>query len=136
MAKHLDKIFGELKQDPTYDEWTVKLEQIHYTFESLEALPYAHNIVADLASWTKQAKMYAAQEMLERKNTTWPDNDENGNTVMLTAAEFAERMVLQNVDVQNNGALSFWFDDGDLFYGHAILVEYDGKTWHGASIQG
>jgi hypothetical protein len=132
VTKHVDKYFGELTQDPNYGEWTVDLEQIRYIFESLEALPHGQRLIRDLASW----ETYAAQEMLQGKNSSWPDEDGDENELMITAEAFAERMTLNSVTVQNDGSLSFWFDDGDLFYGHAILVEYDGEDWRGSSIQG
>jgi hypothetical protein len=136
MSEHHDKLFGTLKQDPNYGEWSVDLEQIRYTFESLEALPHGHKLLSELTRYLEEAKTYAAREMLEGKNSGWPDEDDDENEIVVTAEAFAKRMELNSVTIQNDGSMSFWFDDGDLFYGHAILVEYDGKDWRGASIQG
>ena len=35
---------------------------------------------------------------------------------------FMERMELDAVQIYGDGAFEFWFNDGDLFWGHAIHV--------------
>lgn len=63
----------------------------------------------------------AVEHLLALKNDTWLDEDEEE----LTPKQFTERMRIQTISVDPSGAFEFWFDDGDLFYGHSIMVSGD-----------
>jgi len=69
-------------------------------------------------------------------NDTWADPDEGFSP--LSADEFLERIKLELVDVMDEeGALSLYFDDSDLFGGHTIDLFWtaDGKM-HDATLAG
>ena len=40
----------------------------------------------------------------------------------ITAERFMARMELDAVQMRETGAFEFWFNDGDMFWGHAIHV--------------
>lgn len=40
----------------------------------------------------------------------------------MTLEEFAALLELQSIDTDCKGRFHFWFDDGDIFWGHAVLV--------------
>ena len=52
------------------------------------------------------------------KNRTWVEEGEK----KVTAAQFRKRMKLESVSFYPDGSLEFCHDDGDLFWGHTILV--------------
>jgi hypothetical protein len=130
-----DEIFGELTPDAKYGEIVVQYKGIEYQIESREAIPNAHQIAAELERYVIEAKLYAVQNMLELKNETWTDENEDGTESLVSEEQFIERMTLESVSVSEDSS-TFWFDDGQLFFGHVIAVGHDGTTWTDASFQG
>lgn len=97
------------------------------------ALAVARALLADAETWRARIEDYAVEQLLDLKNRTWLDDDEEP----VDAAGFKSRMTLTTLGVREGGGFSFWHDDGDLFWGHSILIEGDlesGPT--GASIPG
>ncbi len=59
------------------------------------------------------------------KNETWiEDKDEEP----LTPEQFKERMVLDSISIDSDGDVSFYHSDGDLFWGHCILVTMNSEN--------
>jgi hypothetical protein len=136
MTEQSDPILGTLTVHSETGEFTAKQGGIHYHLENKDALPHAHRIVSSLEAIMDAARTHAATKMLELKNTVWPDEDDDENEVVIDATEFQKRMTLESVWVNSNQSMTLWFDDGNLFDGHSIAVEFDGQTWTGSSIQG
>lgn len=137
------KTFGDLVLDHDLDwfegiaEWNG--ESITVDFRADEngsidnALKTAEQLWADQASWKRRVDELALDELLELKNGSWLEEGESA----LTPYEFLERMELESISISSAGEFEFWFNDGDLFWGHAILVSgtlEDGPT--DASISG
>ena len=59
--------------------------------------------------------------MLELKNKTWLDENEEP----LTSEQFKNCMVLKSIAIWTDGSVEFYHNDGDLFFGHYILVTMD-----------
>jgi hypothetical protein len=135
MKKINDAIFGKLTINPEYGDIIVQYQGVEYRIESPKSLPKAHQIAAELERYTTEAKVFAAKGMLGLKNETWTDEDDNGNSVLVTAEQFMERMTLESVSVSEISS-TLWFNDGELFFGHVIAVEHDGTTWTEVNIQG
>lgn len=93
--------------------------------EVQECLKTACTIWENQSYWHQKIKDYAVQELLELKNNEWLNDDE----VELTPNKFKDRMVLESIKVSPNGSFNFYFDDGDLFWGHTI--EIDGSLLEG-----
>jgi hypothetical protein len=72
----------------------------------------------NLDDWTAKVDDYAVDALLERKNSTWLDEDESE----VTPDEFKSRMQLESITVYPSGLFEFWHNDGDLFWGHSIQV--------------
>lgn len=83
---------------------------------SLSAAEALWNAQAD---WKRKVDDYAVQELLQLKNDNWLEDGEP----LVTAAQFKSRMVVQSISVSPDARFSFWHDDGDLFWGHAIAIE-------------
>ena len=83
-------------------------------------------------AWTARITDHATAELLEIKNCSWLDEGESP----ITPEQFKQRMVLEAVTVEADGSFEFSYDDGDLFWGHAIDVGgslADGPTHAGIS---
>lgn len=65
---------------------------------------------------------YVVENLLELKNESWVDDDEES----VTAEEFAKRLTLESVSLERDGSIELSFDDGDLFWGHLVVVRADG----------
>jgi hypothetical protein len=68
--------------------------------------------------WKRKVVKKAIECLLPVKNENWLEDDEPP----LTAEEFTSRMTLKTISIYRDGHFSFWHDDGDLFWGHAIEV--------------
>jgi hypothetical protein len=40
----------------------------------------------------------------------------------MSAADFLSKMSLESISLDEDGGLTFWHNDGDLFWGHAIQI--------------
>jgi hypothetical protein len=81
-------------------------------------LKTAHALWADQHHWDQRIHDYAVQELLPLKNGEWIDED----GIRLTAEKFKARMSLESITIYIDGSFAFWFDDGDLFFGHSIQI--------------
>jgi hypothetical protein len=79
-----------------------------------------------LENYAEAAKNYAADRLLELKNNTWLDLDNNEQP--LTSSKFTASMLLDAIFISWDGSVSFYHQDGNLFWGHWILVEMDVST--------
>lgn len=75
------------------------------------------------AIWDALARERAALDLLELKNGIW---SEEGETV--TAAGFAALLTPEAITLASGGAYQLWYDDGDLFWGHVVVVSGDVET--------
>lgn len=82
------------------------------------AIAAAKVLLDSMLEWTQQINNLALTELLSLKNESWLDGDEQeiGNT------EFLNRMQLTEMTVYPDGSFEFWHDDGELFWGHSILI--------------
>ena len=129
--------FGDLILNPRLDwfegkaEWNGKTIEIHFQ-KSIDgtialALDAARRLWPDQAEWKRKVDEFAVMDLLSLKNETWLDEDEKPVTV----TEFKERMRLTAIQFTRDGKFEFWHEDGDLFWGHAIVVAgnlHDGPT--------
>ena len=86
----------------------------------------AKALMADQAGWDGRIRTYAAQQLLELANDWAQDGaQEDEEPQAVTQEQFVERMDLESIQVSEDGGFTFWFNDGDLFWGHAIRVSGD-----------
>ena len=69
----------------------------------------------------RQLRAYAAGHMLDTAND-WLDND---GEEPITADQFADRITLSELAFRNDGSIEAYYDDGDIFWGHCIIVRMD-----------
>jgi len=83
------------------------------------ALDPAARLVSMLDAVVSAAKQHAATGLLTLKNDAWLEDDEPE----VTRDAFIDRMELSSVIVNGGGTSDLYFRDGDLFWGHVIIVE-------------
>ncbi len=123
-----DPILGQLEYDRKYEcfsgraEWCGQVVEISLSCDRPEkpatVLEAASRLFADQSDWHHRVKQYAVEQLLPLKNRAWLDERE----VELSEDEFLSRMTLQSIDLNESGEFTFWHDDGDLFWGHAIQI--------------
>ncbi|MCQ4086396.1 DUF2262 domain-containing protein [Saccharibacillus sp. JS10] len=110
----------------------IRLEQSERK-QALESLDRLEKIVGELPNLDLAARCYAAKELLELKNDSWLDEDEEECSETI----FIQRMQLESLTLSEDGDLAFWYEDGDLFWGHSICVHRSGKEqWLSADMMG
>ena len=132
LNRQVDWFETELDWLGTEISLTIDMEE-----EREEALRNAKTLLASAAEWDKRVRAYAADELVSLANDWSQDMDEDGETPTITREQFMERMELESIEIGGDGSFTFWFGDGDLFYGHSIRVS--GDLEHGpdeASMEG
>ncbi|MEA3062602.1 MAG: hypothetical protein QOJ94_2383 [Sphingomonadales bacterium] len=81
-----------------------------------DALAVARALWAEPDRWTEDLRRRLISELLPLKNDVWLEEGE----APLSPDEFWHRAVLQGISVEDGGHFTFWFDDGDMFWRHAI----------------
>ncbi|HEX8479116.1 MAG TPA: DUF2262 domain-containing protein [Telluria sp.] len=97
------------------------------------AIQSAHAFLDSMLEWSQKINNLAVAELLDLKNECWLDEGEQD----ISKAEFLERMQPASFTVYPDGSFEFWHDDGELFWGHSILIS--GSLFNGvgnASIAG
>lgn len=124
-----DERFGTLTLDRRLDlfdgqvTWNGKTAGL--TIEAIgeqlcpNSLSAAKQLIASEESWGQRIDDYAVK-MLHGK--TWLEEEDE---VELTRAEFLSRMKLTDIGVSSDGSFEFWHEDGDLFWGHSIVIYGD-----------
>ena len=96
----------------------------------------AKALLAAAAGWDQRVREYAADDLLSSAND-WAEQMEDEEPQEITREQFMERMELESIEIGGDGSFTFWFGDGDLFYGHSIRVSGDLEHGpDGASMEG
>ncbi len=82
----------------------------------------AKALMADQKGWDEKVRSFAADQLLEQANDWARDAAEGEEPEEITREQFMERLELDAVQISAGGRFEFWFNDGDLFWGHAIHV--------------
>ena len=72
--------------------------------------------------WDQRVRALAAEKLLELANDWAQEAEEDREAAEITQEQFMERMELDAIQIYEDGAFEFWFNDGDLFWGHSIHV--------------
>ena len=65
-------------------------------------------------------------KMIRLKNTTWVEEDEKGKKERpITPAQFRKRISIECISFYENCSSEIACDDGDIFFGHIILIDVD-----------
>ena len=81
-------------------------------------LSVAHAQGGDQRRWTGDAIRVATEQLLSLKNGAWLDEEERP----VSPDRFGKRLSLTEIAIEAGGTLAFYFNDGELFFGHTITV--------------
>jgi hypothetical protein len=90
--------------------------------EMTAALATAHMLFEDELKWSDSIRSYAAEELLDLAND-WLADDEEAELDEITKEIFISKLELSSISVSANGDFTIYFYDGDMFWGHVIIVE-------------
>jgi hypothetical protein len=102
-------------------------DDCRFSIDRREDLQTAHALWRNQQRWTTDAIDFAADRLVDLKNSSWLDEGETPVSV----SEFRAKIRLTSMSIGKEGAFVLDFDDGDLFWGHTIIVEgslQDGLT--------
>lgn len=89
-----------------------------------ESLKTAHELFNNQAQWDKAIRNYAAKELVDLAND-WLQDNEEAEITEITKELFVELMSIDSISVYNDGEFEIFFSDGDMFWGHSIIVNGD-----------
>lgn len=100
------------------------------------SLETAYELIRNQTEWDARMRAYAAEKLVELANEWLPDDDEAGIDE-ITEEMFVKLMAFSSISVNPEGDFEVYFDDGDLFGGHAIIVSgHKNGTFKSAQIAG
>lgn len=85
------------------------------------ALETAHVLFKEQDEWNIKIRMYASKQLLELANEWLQDNDD-AEIDEITKEMFINLMRLDGISVYPEGDFEIFFYDGDMFWGHSIVV--------------
>lgn len=126
-----DSFLGDLKYDESVDWYEKRIRSGEVEFQLTispdenacveiplgKAREFVRNVKSNLAA----TAMFAAEMLLTLKNETWLQEDESP----LTREQFVGRLRLQSISFKSDGSFEYFFEDGDIFWGHCIVVPVD-----------
>ena len=120
--------FGELTYDEELEWWkglvpgTAPSVVVYVSGDDdgdpASALATGEEVCRQFPEWCGRVRAYAAATLLQLKNDSWLEEDEDE----VTPEEFQSRMQLEAVTFHPDGEFEFMHADGELFWGHAIQV--------------
>jgi hypothetical protein len=123
-----DAVLGELTLEREFSSYSGRATWIQQEVdidlecaapdEPQSAIEKAVELLESQEKWQNQIDACAVSQLLELKNGGWRDEGE----AEVSRSDFLKRMSLETISICHDGNFSFWFDDGDLFSGHAIVV--------------
>ncbi len=98
--------------------------EVQLTIESQEerlelALETARILMANLEFWMEAAAAYAADQLLDKKNSQWLKEGEE----KLSREAFLASLWLNDILAKPGGNFRFWYSDGEMLGGHTIYVD-------------
>ena len=81
----------------------------------------ARALLADARSWDERVRTFAAGQLTDLANQFAREEGEEPCSD-ITPQDFASRLELDAVQVDDRGGFTFWFEDGEMFWGRSIRV--------------
>ncbi|MBU5213801.1 DUF2262 domain-containing protein [Heyndrickxia oleronia] len=98
-----------------YFDWNEDRTVMH------SALKTAYELFKEQDKWNRKIRGYAAEELVELANE-WLEDNEEAEMNKITKEIFVGLMKLSSISVYPDGDFDLFFDDGDMFWGHSIIV--------------
>ena len=100
-----------------------------------DCIRLAREAVGELSRISEAAKRTASDQLLATYNENWREYQELNDSSewilfsnpALSPKDFEAHLTLRSFEIVGADSLSLWFDDGDLFSGHSVVVDiHDG----------
>jgi len=124
-----DVLFGTLKYDASVGWYYAEVEfspgqcvRVCISIEGFDpdtAVEQARGIFGAVQAEEGQLRRLAAQEKLSLYNDHWSQGER------INQDEFARRMKFSSITFHPEGWIDLWYEDGDMFAGHSIMVAAD-----------
>ena len=82
----------------------------------------AQQLVTNSEHWDRTMREFAAAKLTQLAGEWQAEDDESESAVPITQERFAARITLTELSVTSEGEFTAYYDDDDLFWGHAIEV--------------
>lgn len=136
-----DTNFHGLEYDSESDEYTGKIELKNENFievtisiedeDKATVLKLAEKTLQIIKKQEENYKRKTSEELIELHNETWNEGD------IITKEEFVKRINLESIMFYCEGNAELYYNDGDLFWGHTIVVDINEKgEYESAQIYG
>ena len=131
-ALSVEHVRGEVDGEPVETEMKTYSSKLTVWDRTVDISFDPDNVESDLDTFvailSEQAQWIAASrsqiedsiigELLELKNSTWLEEGQKS----VSRAQFLKAIVLTDITFRSDGSFEMYFDDGDLFFGHTILL--------------
>ena len=87
-----------------------------------QAMKVLKKVLDNIVENDTKYREFAAQELTELANE-WMDASDEIDAEEITKEIFMKRMEMSEITVSSDGSLSLFFNDDDIFWGHAIEIE-------------
>ncbi|WP_313800360.1 DUF2262 domain-containing protein [Cytobacillus sp.] len=129
---YIDEGLGEFKLDKsvkTFEKqisWAGEDGNLYFDWDEEEntmkaALETAYELFNNQNEWNMKIRRYAAEELTELAND-WLQDNEEAEISEITKDMFMNLMELDSISVYPDGDFNLFFFDGDMFWGHSIIV--------------
>ncbi|EHZ4884741.1 DUF2262 domain-containing protein [Campylobacter lari] len=124
-----DEVLGTFELDKGLNTFTnninwlnnKKVEVVFDNDDNIEnSIQTARKIFEDKKELDKKVKEYIASQLLEEANSYNEDADKDE----IDEKQFAKLLTFESIVIRSKG-IDFYVDDGDVFWGHVIIVESD-----------
>lgn len=92
--------------------------------DAAEGLALLEQFWKKKAAWDKKLRTFAAKELLAPAND-WASSDDEHPDRVWTEESFANTLKNESITMQTDGSFEMWYDDGGIFFGHAVVVYGD-----------
>ncbi|WP_338754755.1 DUF2262 domain-containing protein [Bacillus sp. FJAT-52991] len=127
-----DEMLGEFELDKRVKTFEKRIswagEECHLDFDwnkdkhvMKSALETAYALFKKQDEWNMKMKMYASAELVELANE-WLQDDDEAEIDEITKEMFMDLITLNSIIVYPKGDFEIFFLDGDIFWGHSIIV--------------
>ena len=82
----------------------------------------AKKLVAEQETWDETMRKFAAKKLTALANDWLAEDVESKGAGPITEETFAKRIALSEISITSGGSFTAYYNDDDMFWGHAIEV--------------
>lgn len=124
---------GKFELNKEYDTYEGDIDWLGHTISvSIEndndvanrAFETLISMVRNAQDFDNKMRQFSSEKLLENAQDWQADSDDADSLPPITLESFMQRMTLTELVINDDeGNFSAYFDDGDLFWGHVIIVD-------------